>query len=176
MRFIRIVLSTSAALWLYGVIHDQITVRVSPEYFTLGHPSLVATASPTLLALAWGSATTLPAGLALGFLLAGVATNGRRRPLLGLQDLMPLLGGLILAMATVAIVSGLAGWTLSRVDAASLHGPLAEQLAPDVQQRYLAVRWAHGGAYLSGIVGSVVLVVTAWRRREARHVPSARLR
>lgn len=51
MRFFAIVLLTVAAAVAYGVAHDQVTVRVSLEYFTVGHPPVFDTTSPTLLAL-----------------------------------------------------------------------------------------------------------------------------
>lgn len=38
----------------YGIAHDQITARVCVEYFTIGHPRVFDTESPTLLALGWG--------------------------------------------------------------------------------------------------------------------------
>jgi len=47
----------------YGLVHDQVTVRVSLEYFTIGHPQLITTSSPTLLALFWGAAATWWVGL-----------------------------------------------------------------------------------------------------------------
>jgi len=46
-----------------GIAHDEITVRVCAEYFTIAHPPLFPTASRTLLAACWGIAATV--GLAL---------------------------------------------------------------------------------------------------------------
>ena len=55
-----------AATCLYGVIHDQITIRISPEYFTLAHPAFFPTSNRTLLALCWGIAATWWIGAAFG--------------------------------------------------------------------------------------------------------------
>ena len=33
---------------VYGLIHDQITVRLCVEYFSLAHPPLFPVSSPTL--------------------------------------------------------------------------------------------------------------------------------
>ena len=43
-----------AAAVVYGLVHDQVTVRLSLEYFTVLHPHVVDTDSPTVLALVWG--------------------------------------------------------------------------------------------------------------------------
>lgn len=51
--FIAIVLLAVLAACGYGVIHDQITVRICLEYFTIGHPRIFTTESPTLLAFGW---------------------------------------------------------------------------------------------------------------------------
>src|ERR1700722_16293989 len=54
---------------VYGIIHDQITVRLCVEYFSLAHPPLFPVSSPTLLGLCWGLAATVGVGLVLGYLL-----------------------------------------------------------------------------------------------------------
>ena len=52
---VKIVLLCIAAAVVYGILHDQVTARVCVEYFTIGHPPVFNTDSPTLLALGWGS-------------------------------------------------------------------------------------------------------------------------
>jgi len=70
MQFLKIVgLGVLAAIG-YGIVHDQVTVRVCLEYFTIFHPRLISSTSPTLLALAWGVAATWWVGLPLGLGLA----------------------------------------------------------------------------------------------------------
>src|ERR1700678_631458 len=51
---------------VYGILHDQVTARVCVEYFTIGHPPVFNTDSPTLLALGWGVIATWGVGLLLG--------------------------------------------------------------------------------------------------------------
>jgi hypothetical protein len=34
---------------VYGILHDQVTARICVEYFTIGHPPVFGTESPTLL-------------------------------------------------------------------------------------------------------------------------------
>lgn len=79
MKFIRIVLAAVGAAVGYGIVHDQITVRISPEYFTIGHPRLIETSSLTILALFWGVVATWWVGLPLGFLVLSVIRERRRR-------------------------------------------------------------------------------------------------
>ncbi|MCC6673174.1 MAG: hypothetical protein IT458_19060 [Planctomycetes bacterium] len=58
MESVKIVLFAVAAAVIYGIAHDQVTVRVCIEYFTIGHPPLPVPATPTVLALIWGVAAT----------------------------------------------------------------------------------------------------------------------
>jgi hypothetical protein len=51
---LKIILLCVAAAIEYGVAHDQITARVCLEYFTVFHPPVFATQSPTALAFGWG--------------------------------------------------------------------------------------------------------------------------
>src|SRR5690606_31679593 len=74
----RIVALSIAAAIVYGIVHDQVTVRVCVEYFTIGHAPLFATESPTLLAVCWGIAATWWVGLLLGLPLAFTALRGPR--------------------------------------------------------------------------------------------------
>src|SRR4051812_1038027 len=60
----------------YGIIHDQITARICVEYFTIGHPPVFNTSSPTLLGLGWGVIATWWVGLILGVPLALVSRLG----------------------------------------------------------------------------------------------------
>ncbi|RYD30998.1 MAG: hypothetical protein EOP86_18840 [Verrucomicrobiaceae bacterium] len=82
MQAFSIVAVSVLAAISYGVIHDQITARICVEYFTIGHPRLIDSDSPTVLALFWGVAATWWVGLPLGLGLA-VAARAGRRPKLG---------------------------------------------------------------------------------------------
>ena len=70
MTALRIIGLCVLAAVLYGVAHDQVTARVCVEYFTIGHPRILATESPTVLGLAWGVIATWWVGLVLGAPLA----------------------------------------------------------------------------------------------------------
>jgi hypothetical protein len=58
MEAIKIVGLCIVAGAIYGVLHDQVTAHVCLEYFTVFHPTIFHTQSPTLLALGWGVLAT----------------------------------------------------------------------------------------------------------------------
>src|SRR6187200_1060627 len=78
MKALAIVAMSIAAAVVYGILHDQVTARVCVEYFTIGHPPVFATESPTLLGIGWGVIATWWVGLLLGPPLAFAARAGRR--------------------------------------------------------------------------------------------------
>ena len=55
---LKIILLCVAAAILYGIIHDQFTARICVEYFTIFHPPVFPTQSPTLLGIGWGIIAT----------------------------------------------------------------------------------------------------------------------
>ena len=51
MPKVKITLLSIVAAVAYGIVHDQITARLCVEYFTVAHPPLIHTSSPTVLGL-----------------------------------------------------------------------------------------------------------------------------
>ena len=49
MEAVKIGILCIAVAVVYGILHDQVTARVCVEYFTIGHPPMFPTNSPTLL-------------------------------------------------------------------------------------------------------------------------------
>ena len=76
MQSAKIILLCIAAAVIYGIVHDQITARVCVEYFTIGHPDIFGTDSPTLLAFGWGIVATWWAGVLIGVPLAFTSLLG----------------------------------------------------------------------------------------------------
>lgn len=164
MEALRIVLLAVFAAIAYGVVHDQVTARVCVEYFTIGHPPIFPTDSPTLLALGWGIIATWWVGLPLGLLLAIAARVGTR-PKLSARDLRRPIAYLLVTMASCALVSGVLGGVLARRGAIWLAPPLSTRVPNSAHVRFLADLWAHSASYLVGMVGGLVLVVWTWIRR-----------
>jgi hypothetical protein len=148
----------------YGVIHDQITVRICLEYFTIGHPPVFETTSPTLLALGWGVIATWWVGLPLGLALA-VAARGGSKPKRTAQSLIRPIAFLLVAMALAAFSAGLLGAILARTGSISLSEPMYSAVPRTKHVPFLADLWAHTTSYIAGIVGGSTLVFRTWRSR-----------
>ena len=87
MELVKIVLLSVLSAVVYGILHDQVTARVCVEYFTIGHPPVFPTDSPTWLAFGWGVIATWWAGLFLG-LPAAIACRVGALPKLDAADLL----------------------------------------------------------------------------------------
>lgn len=152
----------------YGVIHDQITVRVCVEYFSITHPHLINTNSPTVLALAWGVVATWWVGLALGIILA-LASRVGRWPTLDARDLLPSILILLGVMAAFAAVAGIAGYQLSSQGKVMIPIEVANAVPQTMHHRWMAAWYAHNASYDVGFVGGIVLsalaILTRRRRR-----------
>jgi hypothetical protein len=51
VEFLKIVVVSILAAVLYGIVHDQVTARICLQNFTVFHPPIFHTETPTLLAL-----------------------------------------------------------------------------------------------------------------------------
>jgi hypothetical protein len=153
----------------YGIIHDQVTARICVEYFTIGHPPVFGTDSPTLLALGWGVYATWWVGLILGVPLA-IAARAGSRPKRSPGSLIRPIGMLLGAMALCALVAGGMGYLLARTGRIVLIGPVSQRLPPEKHVPYLADLWAHSTSYLVGCVGGLAVILRVWKSR--RNGPS----
>lgn len=161
---LKIILACVAAAIIYGVVHDQVTARICIEYFTVFHPPVFVTQSPTLLGLGWGIIATWWVGLFLGLLLALSTRAGSRPKLSAAQQIRPI-AMMLLVMACCALIAGLMGFVLAR------HGFLAEPdwitppLASSSYPAFVAAWCAHSASYASGFFGGLVLCILQYRKR-----------
>ena len=163
--FLIILVSIVAAVF-YGIVHDQITARICLEYFTIGHPRMVASDSPTLQGLYWGVIATWWVGLILGIGLA-IGARAGSRPKTGWRELLGPIGILMVSMFGFAILGGLIGFVTSRAGVFYLADDLAVRVPESKHVAFLTAGWAHSASYLAGLIGGVVLWVKTWRRRMA---------
>src|SRR6185437_6421326 len=105
---LKIVLLPTCAAIAYGIVMDQITIRVCPEYFTIAHPHILNTASLTLLALAWGVIATWWAGAIAGVAFAIASRTGKLPKVTWRRFRRPLVI-LALVMALGSIAAGFVG-------------------------------------------------------------------
>lgn len=142
------------------------------EYFTIGHPPVFDTDSPTLLGLGWGVLATWWVGLLLGVPLAVVARAGPL-PRLETSELHRPLCILLAVMAALALIAGVTGYFTARAGGVWLVEPLASAVPPKRHARFLADLWAHNASYIGGLVGGSVLCGGAWRERRRRATPGS---
>jgi len=140
---------------VYGILQDTITTRLSIGYFTIAHPRVWESDEPLLHALAWGFLGGWPAGLGLGLTLSLTATLGNW-PTMGIGQLVRPVFYLLFGMGVVVTVTGIAAWMI--------YGQLGSELRsidptiPLTEHRgFFTVACAHYAAYMSGIIGNVIL-------------------
>lgn len=172
MESLKIVAFGLFAAVAYGVIHDQVTARICVEYFTIGHPPLIPTTSPTLLALAWGVVATWWVGLPLGAILA-VAARGGRRPKLSAAQTRPYVLYLLAVVGALAFISGLLAYVLATAGKISLPQDWANLLPAPTRIPFLVDLWTHSASYLFGVFGSVVVSALVYRRRRSPLRPTS---
>jgi len=165
MEFVKILITCIAAAILYGVVHDQFTARICVEYFTVFHPPVFATQSPTLLGIGWGIIATWWVGAALGLLL-GLAARAGSRPKLAAATLLRPIGKLLLVMAVCAAISGLTGFLLARRGLIVPPEFVLKNLAPSAGPQFMTDWWAHSASYAVGFFGGIILCVTQYLRRK----------
>jgi hypothetical protein len=164
MQVIAIVTLCIGMAVAYGIVHDQVTARVCVEYFTIGHPPMFGTESPTLLGLGWGIIATWWVGLLLGIPLAVAARAGRGPKRSAASLFRPILK-LLLVMACCATGAGLIGFALGSSGAIYLLEPLATDVPRLQHARFLADLWAHDASYFVGFVGGLTVIAAVWRSR-----------
>jgi hypothetical protein len=153
IAFLKIILLSVVAAIVYGLVHDQITIRICPEYFTVFHPRIIRSDNLTLIALSWGVVATWWMGAGIGFVLALAARWGTW-PRRTWAQLVPSIGLLLGAMAICAIVAGVAGYQIGKLPI-----ELSYELPSSMYQRFMADWWAHLSSYGSGFFGGLGLAV-----------------
>ena len=162
-----IALAVGAAI-AYGMVHDQITIRVCPEYFTVAHPHIFRTGSLTLIALGWGVVATWWAGLAAGVALALAARVGSAQKFTWRQLVRPALV-LLVVMGVCATLAGFVGHWMAATGKISSVQAWGLLLPVEKQPAFMADVFTHAISYLVGGVGSLIIALaTAWQRFAAR--------
>jgi hypothetical protein len=140
----------------FGIVMDQFSARLCPEYFTVLHNPIPRLNDPTLVGIVWGILGGTGGGVAFGYVVGVAATIGPRPQLTCKELIRPML----LAMAGISIAVALTGGIVWR-NASGLHVqfdpeygipiPLERQVAA------LTVASYHMMAYLAAVLATVVL-------------------
>lgn len=158
-------LSTWASI-VYGILHDQVTVRVCLEYFTIGHVPIFGDQPPTILAILWGTTASWWMGTSLGIFLALAAALGPYpvcRPGMLVRPILTLL----IVMAVAACISGICGYNLQTHHILNLAEIWdgASLLPPAKHAAFMADAFAHNASYFVGFFGALYLTVNTFLRR-----------
>ena len=160
---------------LYGIINDQITVTLSPEYFSVFKRAQFDSAleaaglsqsPPRIQAVLVGSLATWWFGCLLGAVLSAAGITGRRRPLPTRVFLRAVMGIMLFTLC-LSILFGVVSYALEpdiRPDAEGW--PFLEGIRAVCAA--FAVGWWHDGAYLGG--GSGTLLAAFWIQRRRTHL------
>ncbi len=167
MEFIKVIGFCIVAACAYGILLDQVTVRVCLEYFTIGHPPVFRTESPTLLALGWGVIASWWVGAILGVPVSMAARTGAK-PKLTWSDVVRPTATLLAIMAGCAAVAGGIGWICARKGWVFLLEPMASRVPHERHVAFLADLWAHLGSYVVGFVGGLILCARLLAKRKSR--------
>lgn len=165
-------LGAVAAAMVYGVFNDQITSRISWEYFYYGKglaPGLHA-APPVDPRLYWqaaqvGMKATWTVGLLIGVALL-LANNPGRRTQLPYRHLVKYLAVIMLCAILAAAACGLLGylgWP------AYWSEDFRQMIRHDEfrPRRFMCVYGIHLGGYIGGLLGTILVVALIQRRRAA---------
>jgi len=163
MEALKIAVLCVIAAVFYGIVHDQITARICVEYFTVFHPPVFHTKSPTLLGIGWGVLATWWVGVFFAAPMILAARAGSR-PAVRALELLPSIMWLLVCMAASALFFGITGYVLARLGVLATDW-LTFSASPEMRYRFMADWWAHSGSYATAFVGGVVLCVVTYRRR-----------
>ncbi|MFO0862094.1 MAG: hypothetical protein U0570_16250 [Phycisphaerales bacterium] len=164
-RAAEIVLLSVFAAVAYGIVHDQITARICIEYFTVAHPKIIESKSPTLLGLAWGVVATWWAGLGVGIVLALSSRLGRWPKLTWRDNVRPV----ALLLCAMTLYACFWGWLFPQIAI-----PLTQdsfwggRIPASKYHAFLTCSGAHNASYESGFFGGLSISAWAiWRRYRA---------
>jgi hypothetical protein len=162
--FLKTIWATVLISIAYGILHDMITANLCVEYFTIGHPKIIQSESPFLLALLWGVIATWWVALPMGLIIALSNELGRRTKL-EFSVVLKLIVKLTFVMFGIAFLSGIMGYFLAESKIIYLIPKLADKIDISMHSKFLAAGWAHVSSYISGIIGTIVLSFLILRRR-----------
>ena len=171
MEYAKIIGFCIVAACVYGIAHDMVTAHVCVEYFMPPiHPMIVTTNSPLLLALIWGVIATWWVGLFLGIMLAVVCRIGQR-PKLTVNDIVRPTLFLLTFLYIISMLFGVVGYIAGQMRWVWLLPPISQAVAAERHALVLFDLWAHGAAYIFVVIGGIVLMIFAWKKRQSASCP-----
>lgn len=150
-RSFEILIASIVVVTLFGIVHNQITIRLSPYFFTdiLPQHPLANGDNLTLLALAWGITSTWWVGLIGGLVLTFFARIGNE-PRITLSDLVH---PALIAIITAILIEIMLGVFLAE------NPYIYWDLLPTKLEGLPLVSGLHNMSYLAGGIAFVGLAI-----------------
>ncbi|MEN8207855.1 MAG: hypothetical protein ABFR50_01250 [Candidatus Fermentibacteria bacterium] len=163
-----IVLLCMAVAILFGVVHNQFTVRISLEYFTIGHRALISSTSPTLMGIAWGIHPNWWVGLCLGVLFA-VAGRAGKWPKRNARSFIKPLLLLFLISGIASVTAGILGYRMATRGTLGLYEPLFSTVPVSGHAAYISALWMHTASYTVATMGGLIITLFVFTGRLRAH-------
>ncbi len=157
----------AAVMSVFGVLMDQVSARLCPEYFTVLHSPIPGLTDPTLVGVVWGVLGAAGGGVALGY-AAGLAATVGRRPPLSTRELVRPMVVTVGAVAAAVAITGVSVWYNAHGLGVRLDAAVGDAIPAQRHVAALNVGCYHLTAYAASVLGSVVLCVWVGRERAKR--------
>jgi hypothetical protein len=166
----RLALLGIALLAGYGMLQDQVSARLCPEYFTVFHNPIPGVADPTLLGVLWGFLGAWWGGLIMGYAAGLTATLGTKNPPLGACELVWPMAAVVAGTAAVTALCGVSVHIHAEAMQVQLPAYFERDVPAERHRGLLVVSCYHLAAYAAAVVGSLLLCgwVAAERHRRGR--------
>lgn len=152
----------------YGILQDQVSARLCPEYFTDMHPPIPGLTDPTLMGIAWGFLAAWWGGALVGYIAGMVATSGPRHPPLPVRALVRPLLVTVLVVALVTTLAGVSAWRHVELFDVRFETWVSHVVPPGRQRNAFVVASYHFVAYGASVISGVTLCVWVGFRRAGR--------
>ncbi len=178
LQTLGIMTGTIATTIIYGILNDQVTARICPEYFNKGfhkrqltfwpqstYKNWLGSDSPTKLGISWGFRGTWNVGLILSIPLAIAARVGSW-PRLSIFEMIKPLGLAMIGTGLFACLAGIKGYNEAKeMNTNQLNDFMRSYNSYDlisdndsVKQKFVADLRAHQMAYSCSACAAIILI------------------
>jgi hypothetical protein len=157
---------------LYGVLHDQITYTISPEYFTKLKFDQFAYArpgndSPRLFAGIIGFLASWWVGLMTAWILSRVSLFHEKR-IAPLREIAPAFGIVFLVSFLTSLGGRVWGWWRQGTGYDESWLDFTASIGVEDIPSFMSVAYIHNASYIGGVIGSILAILYLARARKRR--------
>lgn len=143
---------------VYGMLQDQFSARLCPEYFTVLHNPIPGLSDPTLVGIVWGFLASAGGGIAMGY-AAGLSGTLGNNPPYTTRELLKAMLLLIGAVGLITLMTGVGVYRHAEMFSITLDPRLNELIPVELHRNAFTVACYHFAAYGSAISGSIIMCV-----------------